>query len=231
MPNMPRTFSTTIKNTFNMRKNSDLIVAGAVIAVVLLIIIPLTPFALDILLTLSITLAMIIILITMFALEPLQFSTFPTVLLVATLYRLALNISSTRLILTRAEAGKVIDTFGQFVVSGNYVVGIIVFLIITVIQFVVITSGTTRITEVAARFTLDAMPGKQMGIDADFNAGLINEEEARQRRQNIQQEADFYGAMDGASKFVRGDAIAGIIIILVNIMAVLLLAPYKWACP
>ncbi len=231
MPNMPRTFSTTIKNTFNMRKNSDLIVAGAVIAVVLLIIIPLTPFALDILLTLSITLAMIIILITMFALEPLQFSTFPTVLLVATLYRLALNISSTRLILTRAEAGKVIDTFGQFVVSGNYVVGIIVFLIITVIQFVVITSGTTRITEVAARFTLDAMPGKQMGIDADFNAGLINEEEARQRRQNIQQEADFYGAMDGASKFVRGDAIAGIIIILVNIIGGFIIGAVQMGMP
>jgi flagellar biosynthesis protein FlhA len=228
---MPRTFSTTIKNTFNIRKNSDLIVAGAVIAVVLLIIIPLTPFALDILLTLSITLAMIIILITMFTLEPLQFSTFPTVLLVATLYRLALNISSTRLILTRAEAGKVINTFGQFVVSGNYVVGIIVFLIITVIQFVVITSGTTRIAEVAARFTLDAMPGKQMGVDADFNAGLINEEEARQRRRNIQQEADFYGAMDGASKFVRGDAIAGIIIILVNIIGGLIIGAVQMGMP
>jgi flagellar biosynthesis protein FlhA len=228
---MPRTFYSPIKNALDIRKNSDLIVAGAVIAVVLLIIIPLTPFALDILLTLNITLAMIIILITMFTLEPLQFSIFPTILLITTLYRLALNISSTRLILTRAEAGKVIDTFGHFVVSGNYVVGIIVFLIITVIQFVVITSGTTRVAEVAARFTLDAMPGKQMGIDADFNAGLINEEEARRRRQRIQQEADFYGAMDGASKFVRGDAIAGIIIVLVNIIGGFIIGTVQMGMP
>jgi flagellar biosynthesis protein FlhA len=161
----------------------------------------------------------------------LQFSIFPTILLITTLYRLALNISSTRLILTRAEAGKVIDTFGHFVVSGNYVVGIIVFLIITVIQFVVITSGTTRVAEVAARFTLDAMPGKQMGIDADFNAGLINEEEARRRRQRIQQEADFYGAMDGASKFVRGDAIAGIIIVLVNIIGGFIIGTVQMGMP
>lgn len=218
---MPRT--TPFKDYFNLRKNSDLLVAGAVIAIVLLIVVPLTPLALDILLTLNLTLAMVIILFTMFILEPLQFSVFPTILLVVTLYRLALNISSTRLILSKAEAGKIIATFGQFVVGGNIVVGIIVFLIITVIQFVVITNGATRVAEVAARFTLDALPGKQMGIDADFNAGLITEEEARARRRRIQQEADFYGAMDGASRFVRGDAIAAVIIILVNIMGGLII--------
>ncbi|MFA5385540.1 MAG: FHIPEP family type III secretion protein, partial [Eubacteriales bacterium] len=197
----------------------------------LLIIIPLSPFFLDLLLSLSLTLAMVVILITMFTLEPLQFSIFPTLLLVTTIYRLALNISSTRLILTRAEAGHVIDTFGHFVVGGNYVVGIIIFIIITVIQFVVITSGTTRIAEVGARFTLDAMPGKQMGIDADFNAGLITEEEARSRRKHIQQEADFFGAMDGASKFVRGDAIAGIIIILVNLIGGLIIGVLQMSLP
>lgn len=218
---MPKT--NVFKNIFDLRKNSDLIVAGAVIAAVLLIIIPLTPFALDILLTVSLTLSMVIILITMFILEPLQFSIFPTLLLVVTLYRLALNISSTRLILTKAEAGKIIATFGQFVVGGNYVVGIIVFIIITIVQFMVITNGATRVAEVAARFTLDAMPGKQMGIDTDFNSGLITEEEARARRRYIQREADFYGAMDGASRFVRGDAIACIIIILVNIISGLII--------
>jgi len=161
---------------------------------------------------------MAILLITMFTIEPLQFSVFPSLLLVVTLYRLALNISSTRLILSEASAGKVIAAFGQFVIGGSYVVGMVVFVIITIIQFVVITSGAGRVAEVAARFTLDAMPGKQMSIDADFNSGLITEEEARERRRHLQREADFFGAMDGASKFVRGDAIAGIIITLVNII-------------
>lgn len=201
-----------------IRKSGDLIISGLIIGIVLLIIIPLSPGFLDVLLTLSITLSLVILLITMFTLEPLQFSVFPSLLLVTTLYRLALNISSTRLILSNASAGKVIAAFGQFVVGGDYVVGMVVFIIITVIQFVVITNGAGRVAEVAARFTLDAMPGKQMSIDAEFNAGLINEKEARDRRKRLQREADFFGAMDGASKFVRGDAIAGIVIIMINIL-------------
>jgi len=200
------------------KKSGDLIIAGLIIGIVLLIIIPLSPWFLDILLTLSITLGLVILLITMFTVEPLQFSVFPTLLLVTTLYRLALNISSTRLILSDAAAGKVIAAFGEFVVGGDYVVGMIVFIIITIIQFVVITNGAGRVAEVTARFTLDAMPGKQMSIDAEFNAGLINETEARDRRKRLQREADFFGSMDGASKFVRGDAIAGIVIIMINIL-------------
>ncbi len=201
-----------------LKKSSDLLISGVIISIVLLIIIPLGPGVLDILLTLSITIGMVILLITMFTIEPLQFSVFPSLLLVTTLFRLALNISSTRLILSNAAAGKVIAAFGEFVVGGNYVVGMVVFIIITVVQFVVITNGAGRVAEVAARFTLDAMPGKQMSIDAEFNAGLINEQEARERRKRLQREADFFGAMDGASKFVRGDAIAGIIIIMINIL-------------
>lgn len=201
-----------------LKKSSELLIVGVIIGIVLLIIIPLSPGVLDILLILSITLGLVILLITMFTVEPLQFSVFPTLLLVTTLFRLALNISSTRLILSNGAAGQVIAAFGQFVVGGSYVVGLVVFVIITVIQFVVITNGAGRVAEVAARFTLDAMPGKQMSIDAEFNAGLINETQARDRRKRIQREADFYGAMDGASKFVRGDAIAGIIIIMVNIL-------------
>lgn len=201
-----------------LKRSSDLIIAGLVIGIVLLIIIPLSPGFLDVLLTLSVTLGLVILLITMFTVEPLQFSVFPALLLVTTLYRLALNISSTRLILSDAAAGKVIAAFGEFVVGGNYVVGMVVFIIITVIQFVVITNGAGRVAEVAARFTLDAMPGKQMSIDAEFNAGLINEIEARDRRKRLQREADFFGSMDGASKFVRGDAIAGIVIIMVNVL-------------
>ncbi|MDD4334563.1 MAG: flagellar biosynthesis protein FlhA [Desulfotomaculaceae bacterium] len=201
-----------------LKRSSDLLISGLIIGIVLLIIIPLSPGFLDILLTLSITIGMVILLITMFTTEPLQFSVFPSLLLVTTLYRLALNISATRLILSNAAAGKVIDAFGQFVIGGNYVVGMVVFIIITVVQFVVITNGAGRVAEVAARFTLDAMPGKQMSIDAEFNAGLINEKEARERRKRLQKEADFFGAMDGASKFVRGDAIAGIVIIMINIL-------------
>ncbi|HBC91357.1 MAG TPA: flagellar biosynthesis protein FlhA [Pelotomaculum sp.] len=201
-----------------LKKSSDLIVVGLIIGIVLLIIIPLSPAFLDLLLVSSMTLGLMILLITMFTVEPLQFSAFPTLLLITTLFRLALNISSTRLILGNAAAGKVIEAFGQFVVGGSYVVGMVVFIIITIIQFVVITNGAGRVAEVAARFTLDAMPGKQMSIDAEFNAGLINESQARDRRKQIQREADFYGAMDGASKFVRGDAIAGIIIIMINIL-------------
>ncbi|MCW3488730.1 flagellar biosynthesis protein FlhA [Dethiobacter alkaliphilus] len=202
-----------------MLQNADMFVAAAVIAVVMIIIIPIPPLLLDILLTFSIAFALITILLTLFTTETLQFAVFPSLLLVVTLFRLSLNISSTRLILSRGEAGNVIAAFGSFVAGSNYAVGLIIFIIITVIQFVVITNGAGRVAEVAARFTLDAMPGKQMSIDADFNAGLIDEHEARSRRKNLQSEADFYGAMDGASKFVRGDAIAGIVIVMVNILA------------
>jgi len=201
-----------------IKRSSDLIIMGLIVGIVLLIIIPLPPWFLDIMLVTSITIGLLILLITMFTIEPLEFSIFPTLLLVTTLFRLALNISSTRLILSAGEAGKVIQAFGQFVVAGNYVVGMVVFIIITVIQFVVITNGAGRVAEVAARFTLDAMPGKQMSIDAELNAGLIDEAQARNRRKHLQREIDFYGAMDGASKFVRGDAIAGIVIILINII-------------
>ncbi len=154
----------------------------------------------------------------MFTIEPLQFSIFPSLLLITTLFRLALNVSTTRAILTHGDAGKVIEGFGQFVVGGNPVVGFIVFIILVIIQFVVITKGSERVAEVAARFTLDAMPGKQMSIDADLNAGMITDQEARERRRKIEREADFYGAMDGASKFVKGDAIAGIIILIINVL-------------
>ncbi|WP_423219353.1 flagellar biosynthesis protein FlhA [Clostridium lundense] len=193
-------------------------VAFGVIGIVMMIIIPLPPTILDILLALNITISVIIILLTMFTTDVLQFSSFPTLLLVTTLFRLALNISSTRLILSEANAGKIIEAFGSFVVRGNYVVGIIIFLIIVIIQFIVITNGATRVAEVSARFTLDAMPGKQMSIDADLNSGLIDEMGARDRRKKLQQEADFYGAMDGASKFVKGDAVAGLIITAINIL-------------
>ena len=196
----------------------DIVVAVAFVFIVVIIIIPIRPIILDMLLVINITFSLIIILVSLFVTEILQLATFPSVLLIATLFRLALNISSTRLILTEAQAGWVIDAFGKFVVGGNYVVGLVIFIIITVVQFVVITSGAGRIAEVAARFTLDAMPGKQMSVDADFNAGLIDDDEARKRRRNLQREADFFGAMDGASKFVRGDAIAGIVIVLINIL-------------
>ena len=200
------------------KNNLDVLVAFGVIGIVMMIIIPLPKALLDLLLALNITLSIVIILITMFTTKVLQFSVFPTLLLVTTLYRLGLNISSTRLILTEADAGKIISAFGEFTIGGNYVVGIIIYLIIIVIQFIVITNGAGRVSEVSARFTLDALPGKQMSIDADMNSGLIDEATAKQKRQELQQEADFYGAMDGASKFVKGDAIAGIIITIINII-------------
>ncbi|MBU3180630.1 flagellar biosynthesis protein FlhA [Clostridium psychrophilum] len=205
------------KVKFNIKNNSDVIVAFGVIGIVLMIIIPLPPALVDVIIAFNITLAVVILLLTMFTTEVLQFSVFPTLLLITTLLRLGLNISSTRLVLTQAYAGNIIEAFGEFVVGGNYVVGIIIFLIIIIIQFVVITSGAGRVAEVSARFTLDAMPGKQMSIDADLNAGVITEEQARDRRTKLQDEASFYGAMDGASKFVKGDAIAGIIITIINI--------------
>lgn len=217
----PPSLATTAKSY--MKSSSDLIIAGLVVGIILLIIIPLPPAVLDVLLVFSMTLGLVVLVITLFTTEPLQFSIFPSLLLVTTLYRLALNISSTRLILTHASAGEVIHAFGHFVVSGSYVVGMVVFIIITLVQFVVITNGAGRVSEVAARFTLDAMPGKQMSIDAEFNAGMISEVEARDKRKRLQKEADFYGAMDGASKFVRGDAIAAIIIVLINIIGGLII--------
>ena len=206
-------------NRFNLKNNTDILVAFGVLGIVLMIIIPLPAAILDILLAFNITLSAVIIMITMFTTNVLQLSVFPTLLLVTTLLRLGLNISSTRLILSEGSAGKIIEAFGEFVIGGNYVVGIIIFLIIIIIQFVVITNGAGRVSEVSARFTLDAMPGKQMSIDADLNAGIIDEMTARKRREDLQSEADFYGSMDGASKFVKGDAIAGIIITIINIIA------------
>ena len=202
-----------------MFKFGDVVVAISVVAIVLLIIIPIPTFLMDILLTINICLSLVVLMISMYTKDALQFSIFPSLLLIATLFRLSLNISSTRLILGEADAGSVIETFGNFVIGSNPIVGIMIFLIIIVVQFMVITKGAERVAEVTARFTLDAMPGKQMAIDADLNSGLITENEARERRQIIQREADFYGAMDGASKFVKGDAIAGIIITIINITA------------
>jgi len=206
-----------------LARNSEIMAAVGVVAILILMIIPLPPFMLDLLLSLNITFALTILLTGTYLLRPLDFSSFPSVLLLATLFRLSLNIASTRIILLHGSdgpsaAGNVIMSFGNFVVGGNYVVGSIVFIVLVIINLMVITKGSGRIGEVAARFTLDAMPGKQMSIDADLNAGLIGEEEAKSRRLEISQEADFYGAMDGASKFVKGDAIAGIIITLINIL-------------
>jgi flagellar biosynthesis protein FlhA len=199
-------------------KLGDIIITIMAITTVIMMIIPLPAALMDLLLVFNITFSMIILLISMNMEKPLDFSIFPSLLLITTMLRLSLNISSTRLILINGYAGKVIESFGNFVVKGNPLVGFIIFMIIVIIQFLVITKGAERVAEVAARFTLDAMPGKQMSIDADLNAGIISESEARSRRQEIQKEADFYGAMDGASKFVKGDAIAGIIIALINIV-------------
>src|SRR2546423_15422372 len=186
--------------------------------IIVMMVVPLPSMLLDLLIAGNITAALLIVLVSMQVSRPLDFSVFPALILVATLFRLALNISATRLVLLDGFAGKVIDAFGHFVVGGSLIVGLVIFVILVVIQFVVITKGAERVAEVGARFTLDAMPGKQMSIDADLNAGLINEGEARRRRKEIADEADFYGAMDGASKFVRGDAIAAVIIIMVNII-------------
>ena len=207
----------------NVGKYPDIVMSVSVVGILMIMLLPLPRFALDLLLSFNITLAIIVLLVGMQVRKPLEFSVFPSVLLMVTLLRLSLNIASTRLILLHgnegaAAAGEVIRAFGTFVVGGNYTVGLVVFTILVIINFVVVTKGAGRIAEVAARFTLDAMPGKQMSIDADLNAGLINESEARRRRKEIAEEADFYGAMDGASKFVRGDAIAAVVIILVNII-------------
>jgi len=204
-------------------KFSDFFIAFVVIGIILLIIFPLTPFFLDVLLIVNVSLSIIILLTTLYTKEPLEFSIFPSMLLLTTLYRLALNISSTRLILSEGEAGQLIETFGNYVIRGNVAVGFVIFIIIVIVQFIVITKGAERVAEVAARFTLDSMPGKQMAVDADLNSGLIDEHEAKRRRHRVQREADFYGAMDGASKFVKGDAVVGIIITIINIVGGLII--------
>jgi len=227
----------TITNTLSdWMKSGSTVMAAGIIGILLVMIIPLPSFILDALLSLNITFTLIILLVSVYVLKTLDFSVFPSVLLTATLFRLSLNVASTRLILLHgnegtAAAGQVIKAFGTFVVGGNFLVGLIVFLVLVLINFIVITKGATRIAEVAARFTLDAMPGKQMSIDADLNSGLITEAEARKKRSEIAREADFYGAMDGASKFVRGDAVAGIVITLINIIGGLIVGVLQQGMP
>ena len=201
-----------------LARNSDIALAVGVIGILVIMLVPLPPVIMDLLLALNVTMALLILLVSLYITKPLQFSVFPGLLLIVTMFRLSLNVGTTRLILGDGYAGKMIEAFGNFVVKGNYVVGFIIFLILVLINFIVITKGAGRVAEVAARFTLDSMPGKQMSIDADLNAGIIDENEARRRRIEIAKESDFYGAMDGASKFVRGDAIAGLIITALNII-------------
>ncbi|HHT9108705.1 MAG TPA: FHIPEP family type III secretion protein, partial [Candidatus Wunengus sp. YC64] len=211
--------NSTAKTPFGrLLSQGEIALAIGVIGIFVVLIIPVPPFLLDMLITVNISSTLLLLLVTLHAKRPLDLSTFPSILLFLTLFRLALNVAATRQILLHGYGGEVIASFGEFVVGGNIVVGLVVFLVIIVIQLVVITKGTTRISEVAARFTLDAMPGKQMSIDADLNAGLITEDQARSRRESISKEAEFHGAMDGASKFVSGDAIAGIVIVLINIV-------------
>ncbi len=209
-------------------KQGDILLAGGVVIILFVMLVPIPTIVIDLMLSLSISLSLIILVTSMFVMSPLEFSIFPSLLLVTTMLRLALNVASTRLILMHgdegtAAAGKVIQAFGEFVVGGNYVIGAVIFMILFILNKVVITTGTTRIAEVAARFTLDAMPGKQMAIEADLNAGLIDEPEATKRRNNVRREADFYGAMDGAGKFVQGDVKAGMFIIIINIIGGILI--------
>ncbi len=208
---MERTVRTLLKHT-------DLLAAVGVVMVVTMLVIPLPSALLDLMITLNISGALAIVVATMYISKALEFSAFPTLLLLTTMFRLAINVSVTRLVLTTGNAGSVVRDFGQFVVGGNVIIGLVIFLILIVIQFVVVTNGAGRVAEVSARFTLDAMPGKQMAIDADLNAGLITDEQARERRREIAREADFYGAMDGASKFVKGDAMAAVVITAINLL-------------
>jgi flagellar biosynthesis protein FlhA len=198
-------------------KHSEFVLAAGVLVILIVLVVPLPTFLLDVLITINISMSFLVLLVTLHVKRALEISAYPSLLLFLTLFRLALNVASTRLILMHADAGQVIEAFGNFVVGGNVVIGMVIFIILTVVQFIVITKGATRVSEVAARFTLDAMPGKQMSIDADLNSGAITEDEARERRTDIAHEAEFYGSMDGASKFVSGDAIAGIIITIINI--------------
>jgi len=204
-----------IKNTF---RNKDILLAGGILVIIGFLVVPLPPMMLDIFLALSLGISVLILILAVYIRTPLDFSSFPTVLLITTLFRLGLSIASTRLILSSGNPGQIIEAFGTYVIGGNYVVGIIIFIILLVVNFVVIIKGSTRIAEVSARFTLDAMPGKQMSIDADLNSGFIDEQTARARRERLSSEADFYGSMDGAAKFVKGDAIAGLIITAINIL-------------
>ncbi|HBG46122.1 MAG TPA: flagellar biosynthesis protein FlhA [Deltaproteobacteria bacterium] len=225
-----------LTDTANWKKRADLMLPLGIVGIIFVMILPVPPLALDLFLTFNITAAIIILLVAVYVKKPLDFSTFPVLLLVTTLFRLSLNVASTRIILLHGAdgpeaAGQVIKSFGNFVVGGNYAVGFIVFAILVIINFVVITKGAGRIAEVAARFTLDAMPGKQMAIDADLNAGLIGDDEARRRRKEVSLEADFYGAMDGASKFVRGDAVAGILITVINIVGGLIIGVAQQGLP
>ncbi|HVJ38118.1 MAG TPA: flagellar biosynthesis protein FlhA [Stenotrophomonas sp.] len=214
-----------------LRERRDLALVALVLGILMVLFVPVPPVVLDFLLIINISMAMLILMVTFFTETPLNFSTFPTLLLIATMFRLSLNVSATRLILDGAEAGRVIGAIGEFVIRGNYVVGIVVFLILVVVQYVVVTNGAQRVAEVAARFTLDSMPGKQMSIDADMNMGLIDEHEARRRRKQVEKEANFYGAMDGATKFVKGDAIAGIVIVLINIVGGLAIGIVQMGMP
>lgn len=217
MPNNQKSFFTEILG------RGDVFISSSIIVILLVMILPIPAGLIDVLLAASISISMVVLLVAFYTLKPLEFAIFPGLLLILTLFRLSLNIATTRMILTEAFAGQLILTFGDFVVQGNFVVGIIVFAVLVIINFVVITKGSGRIAEVSARFTLDAMPGKQMAIDADLGAGLIDDKEARKRREEISREADFYGAMDGASKFVRGDAIAGLLITFINIIGGLII--------
>ena len=215
----------------DLLRHNDVVLAVLVVLVVGMMLIPIPAMVLDILITINIALGLTIMLVTLYTKEPLEYSTFPTILLMTTLFRLGLNVSSTRLILLHGEAGQVIHAFGSFVIGGNYVVGLLMFIILITINFIVITSGATRVSEVAARFTLDAMPGKQLSIDADLNAGLIDDKEAKARRKRIQREADFHGTMDGAGKFIKGDAVAAIIITIINIVGGLVIGVVQQGRP
>jgi flagellar biosynthesis protein FlhA len=214
-----------------LMKHTDLLGAGAVVLIVCMLIIPLPPMLIDMFITLNIGAALAILVSTLYMKRALDLSSFPSLLLLTTLFRLAINVSVTRLVLLEGDAGHLVEAFGKFVVGGNVVVGLVIFLILIVIQFVVVTNGAGRVAEVAARFTLDAMPGKQMAIDADLNAGQITDEEARQRRSDISREADFYGAMDGASKFVKGDAMAGILIVMINLIGGIVIGVLQQGMP
>src|SRR5262245_40213163 len=214
----------------------EVALAIGIVGIIVLLILPVPSFLLDALLSLSITSAVLILMTSLLIKRPLEFTAFPTVLLVTTLFRLGLNIASTRLILGHGHegahgAGKIIEAFGKLMMGGNYVIGVIVFIILVIVNFVVITKGSGRIAEVAARFTLDSMPGKQMAIDADLSAGLIDEAEAKKRRKELEQESTFFGAMDGASKFVRGDAVAGLVILAINVIGGILIGIIQHKIP
>src|SRR4051794_37800180 len=214
-----------------LMKHTDLLGAAAVVLIVCMLIIPLPAVLIDMFITLNIAAALAILVSTLYMQKALELSSFPSLLLLTTMFRLAINVSVTRLVLLHGDAGHLVAAFGKFVVGGNVVVGLVIFLILIVIQFVVVTNGAGRVAEVAARFTLDAMPGKQMAIDADLNAGQITDEQARQRRADIAKEADFYGAMDGASKFVKGDAMAGILIVMINLLGGIVIGVLQQGMP